>query len=68
MHHGPEFTVVLIFGLALAAGAVMRFIVKRIRFPYTIAMLLLGLGAGLTIETTNGDQATQPMRILVCHG
>ncbi|WP_442505741.1 cation:proton antiporter [Novipirellula sp. SH528] len=55
MHHGPEFTVVLIFGLALAIGAAMRLVLSRVRFPYTIAMLLIGLAAGFAIQATIGN-------------
>jgi NhaP-type Na+/H+ or K+/H+ antiporter len=44
--HGIEFTVVLVVGLALTIGAAMRMLGSRIKVPFTVAMLLIGLAAG----------------------
>ena len=49
MHHGIEFQAVLSVCLILAAGAGMRLLARRARVPYTVGMLLLGLGTGLAI-------------------
>ncbi len=50
MKHGPEFTAVFVACLVLAAGAAMRQLSRWTRLPYTIAMLLLGLGVGFVIH------------------
>lgn len=50
MHHGSELTVVFIVSVALLAGAATRVFSRRIRVPYTIAMLLLGIGVGLAVR------------------
>ncbi len=50
MHHGPEFTVVIIAAVALCIGAGMRIASAWSRFPYTIGMLLAGIGIGLFLE------------------
>jgi Na+/H+ antiporter len=52
MHHGPELTVVLIAIFGLAVGAGLRLVSSRLSFPYTIAVLLFGLGTGLVLEGT----------------
>ena len=57
---GIEFTVVLLVTLALVIGAATRLFSQRTRFPYTIAMLLLGIGTGLLI----GELAHRPGRHL----
>lgn len=56
MHHGPEFVVVIIAILALAVGAATRGFSQRTGFPYTIAILLLGLGTGIAIKHTHGEE------------
>jgi Na+/H+ antiporter len=56
MPHDPELTVVVIAGLALVAGAAMRLFSRRIRVPYTIAMLLLGIGVGLVLRQFEGAE------------
>ncbi|MBW2464221.1 MAG: cation:proton antiporter [Deltaproteobacteria bacterium] len=50
MHHGPELTAVIVFCAALAVGALTRAISKRTKFPYTVAMLGVGMAAGLGLE------------------
>jgi len=50
MHSGPELTVALLASLALAAGAAVRLMSKRARFPYTVAMLVLGLVVGVILR------------------
>jgi len=55
MHHGPEFTVVFLVCVTLALGALMRLIGGRIRVPYTIAILLLGLGAGFALKQVHEE-------------
>lgn len=54
-HHGPEFFITLLISFTLITGAAMRFISSKLKFPYTIAMLLLGLGLGLLIESFQGN-------------
>ncbi|HJL24609.1 MAG TPA: cation:proton antiporter, partial [Polyangiaceae bacterium LLY-WYZ-15_(1-7)] len=46
MHHGPELRVVVVLCIALAVGALTRALGKRLRVPYTVAMLLAGVAAG----------------------
>ena len=46
MRHDTEFTVVFIICAVLIAGAATRALSRRIHFPYTVAMMLLGLGVG----------------------
>ncbi len=55
MHHGPEFTVVFLVCVTLALGAITRLIGGRIRIPYTIAILLLGLGAGFALKQVHEE-------------
>ena len=55
MQHGPEFVVVIIAILALAVGAATRGFSQRTGFPYTIAILLLGLCTGIAIKHTHGE-------------
>ncbi len=50
MHHGPEFTVILIVVLALLIGAATRMISAKLRAPFTVLMLLIGLGLGVWME------------------
>ncbi len=68
MHHGTEFTVVIIATLALLVGVATRLLSSWTRFPYTIAMLLLGIAGGLALE--HGSAAgEQPMLLdLLAHG
>lgn len=46
MPHGTEFTIVIVFALALAIGAATRQIAGKLGIPYTIAMLVIGLATG----------------------
>ncbi|MCA8945823.1 MAG: cation:proton antiporter, partial [Planctomycetes bacterium] len=46
MEHGPELTIVLVACVVLAIGAGMKLAAKRFKFPYSIAMLVLGLLLG----------------------
>lgn len=55
MHHGPEFTVILIVCLALIVGAATRFFGTRLKVPYTVAMLVLGLGLGWALRAAGRD-------------
>ncbi len=55
MHHDTEFTVVFIACVTLALGAATRLIARRTSFPYTIAMLLLGLATGLALKAMGPD-------------
>ncbi len=50
MHHGPELTAVIVFCAALAVGALTRAFSKRTKFPYTVAMLGVGVAVGLGLE------------------
>jgi Na+/H+ antiporter len=57
MHHGSELTVVLIFTIALVAGAATRLFSRKTKFPYTIAMLLLGMGVGVVVKMIEGEDS-----------
>lgn len=46
MHHGTELTVIAIVSLILVMGAGARVLSQRIKFPYTVLMLLVGAGVG----------------------
>ncbi|MDH5491560.1 MAG: cation:proton antiporter [Myxococcales bacterium] len=50
MHQSVELEVVTIACLVLAVGAATLMFAKRTRLPYTILMLLLGIGATLLLE------------------
>ena len=50
MHHGTEFSVVILVilvSLVLCLGAVVRLAFGFLRVPYTIAMLVIGLRVGV---------------------
>lgn len=51
MEHGPELTIVLVACVVLAIGSGVKLLAKRLKFPYSISMLLLGLllGGALTL-------------------
>lgn len=66
--HGAEFTVVLIAAVTLAAGAALRLLSKWTRFPYTIAMLLLGIGTGLVLARIPGASEGHGVLALLGHG
>lgn len=55
MHHGPELVVVIILCLALAVGALTRRLSQWSRFPFTVAMLVLGIVAGIALQTAHVD-------------
>ncbi len=68
LHHGAEFTVVIIATLALLIGVATRLLSSWTRFPYTIAMLLLGIAGGLVLEHRPAAEE-QPMLLeLLAHG
>lgn len=46
MEHGPELTIVLVACFVLAVGAGVKLAARRYKFPYSVAMLVLGLGVG----------------------
>ncbi|MCB9933383.1 MAG: cation:proton antiporter [Planctomycetes bacterium] len=46
MNHGPELTIVLVACFVLAVGAGVKLAARRFKFPYSVAMLVLGLAAG----------------------
>jgi len=48
--HGAEFAIVIVFALTLAIGAATRKVAKKIGFPYTIAMLVIGIISGIVVE------------------
>jgi len=50
VHHGIEFTIVVIVAASLVVGAATRVLSQRLNFPYTIALLLLGFLAGMLVE------------------
>ncbi|GIW70782.1 MAG: sodium/hydrogen exchanger [Planctomycetota bacterium] len=55
MEHGVELAIVFIICFTLAAGALARVVAPRLGLPYTIAMLVLGLGVGLGIQALGAD-------------
>lgn len=57
MHHASELTVVLIMTLALVAGAATRLFSRKTRFPYTIAMMLLGIGVGIALKALEAEES-----------
>jgi Na+/H+ antiporter len=57
MHHSSELTVVLIMTVALAAGAATRLFSRRTRFPYTIAMMLLGIVVGIALKAIEAEES-----------
>jgi NhaP-type Na+/H+ or K+/H+ antiporter len=59
VHQGAEFTVVVIASLALLVGAGLRLFSARTRFPYTIAMLLIGIATGLALRNLAGPGAAE---------
>jgi NhaP-type Na+/H+ or K+/H+ antiporter/CRP-like cAMP-binding protein len=63
--HGIEFGVVALTGLALVAGAAVRLFSRRVKFPYTIGMLLFGVVLGLWVREPDGHS---PVWELVAHG
>ena len=50
MHHGPEFTVILILCFTLVVGAALRLLCPKLNLPYTIGVLLVGLGCGTMLS------------------
>lgn len=50
MHHGTEFAAVILFSLTLAVGSLLRLVGGWLKVPYTIAMLVLGLGVGVILS------------------
>ena len=50
MHHGIEFRAVFIVCVILTVGAATRHFSRRTGFPYTVAVLLLGLFTGLSLD------------------
>ena len=48
--HGAEFAIVIVFAAALVIGAATRKVAKKIGFPYTIAMLVIGIVCGIAVE------------------
>ena len=48
--HGSEFAIVIVFALALAIGAATRKVAVKVGFPYTIAMLVIGIVCGIAVE------------------
>ncbi len=57
MPHGTEFTIVIVFALVLAIGAATRQLATRLGFPYTIAMLVIGLATGYGLTSFSDYQA-----------
>ena len=48
--HGAEFAIVIVFALALVIGAATRKVAKKLGFPYTIAMLGIGILCGIVVD------------------
>lgn len=53
--HGPAFAAVLAVAIALLVGAGTRMVAEKVRLPYTIALLLLGLGTGVLLNMLGMD-------------
>ena len=58
MPHGTEFAIIIVFALTLAIGAATRLFSAKTKFPYTIAMLVLGLGVGYLLSSAWLDLET----------
>lgn len=54
MHHGPEFTAVFILCFTLVSGAALRLLCPKVKLPYTIGVLLLGLASGTFLVQSSG--------------
>ncbi len=50
MHTGPEFIAILFVCVTLGLGSLARFFGKRLLLPYTIVVLLVGLGIGSLLQ------------------
>jgi len=57
-HHGPELTAVVVLCLALGVGAATRWLAKKTRVPYTVAMMLLGVAGGIALQESGDVGAT----------
>jgi Na+/H+ antiporter len=68
LHHETELTVVVIAASALAIGALMRLVSARTKFPYTIGMLLVGIGLGVLLEHLGGMHAAATHVADAAHG
>ncbi len=65
MSHGPEFTAIVVVCVILTLGAATRHLSTRTGFPYTVALMLLGLIAGLCLDHLSGDNsASRAMKLL----
>jgi Na+/H+ antiporter len=67
MHHGVELTAVLVASIALITGVATRLLSSRTRFPYTIAMLLLGIAGGIALEPAKDKLAGSAVLGLITH-
>jgi len=68
LDHETELTVVVIAASALAIGALMRLVSARTKFPYTIGMLLVGIGLGVVLEQLAGTQGAVGTAVGAAHG
>lgn len=55
VHEGVELALVVLVGVALAAGAVTRALTRGTPVPYTVAMSVVGLVVGLGAQRLGGD-------------
>ncbi len=65
MHHGPEFTVIFIFCFTLVVGAALRILCPKIKLPYTIGVLLMGLAVGALLTAV---EEHSPLNLLEAGG
>ena len=62
MHHGIEFSIVVIVALSLIVGAITRVLSQRLNIPYTIALLLIGFVTGMVVEFGGSQQHTSSLQ------
>lgn len=68
MHLGTEATIVLLLCFTLTVGAALRMLSVRTRFPYTIAMLLVGIVTGLLLEQIPAERGAVSALRFVAEG
>lgn len=58
MHHGPELAIVLLVCFTLLTGALLTTFARKVRLPYTIAVLLAGLAIGLLLTRSDAHASS----------
>ena len=55
MHTSPELAIIFIVCFTLVVGAAMSMLTERVKLPYTIAMLLVGMATGALVTQLPGE-------------